>query len=73
MESMYHGDFWRHREGSTGVRSVERSGVAARGPIGARIAGEAENRAQERSEEVSVNESRLRALKRGSETLDGQK
>jgi hypothetical protein len=35
---MYHGGFWRHREGSTGVRSVERSRIAARGLVGARIA-----------------------------------
>jgi hypothetical protein len=41
---MYHGGFWRHSEGSIGVRSVERSGVAAHEPIGARIAGEAKTK-----------------------------
>jgi len=38
MEHMYHGDFWGHREGRARARSVERSGVAERGPVGARLA-----------------------------------
>jgi len=37
-ESMYHGDFWGRREGRARARSVERSGVAERGPVGARVA-----------------------------------
>jgi hypothetical protein len=70
---MYHGDFWRHREGRTGAKDVERSPVAARGPLGARTACEAENAAQDRSGEVRVNETRLRTRECGSESLDGQK
>jgi hypothetical protein len=70
---MYHGDFSSHGGGRAGARSVERPRIAARRPVGALIAREAEIAAQDRSGEASLSETRPLARECGSECLDAEK